>query len=44
MDIDNDWLRVRYDPAKVAPQQMLQTAAKQDYTAKIVDGAKAPPP
>jgi hypothetical protein len=34
--LKNDLLRVRYDPGRVTPAQMLQTIDKQGYEAKEV--------
>ena len=38
-DWKNDLLTVRYDPARVNPQQMIQLIDKQGYPAKVVQDA-----
>jgi len=44
VDLEENRLRVDYDPAKVSPAEMLETVAKQDFTATIVSepGQAAP--
>jgi hypothetical protein len=35
-DLKKDLLKVRYDPAQVTPQQMMQTTEKLKFPAKVV--------
>jgi hypothetical protein len=44
VNVDNDWLVVRYDPARVNPQALVEGVRKQGFTAKVVPGETADPP
>ncbi len=43
-DLDNDLLRVQFDPAKVSPRQMLQAVDKQGFAAEVRKEEEPPPP
>ena len=37
-DLKNNLLRVRYDPARLKPEQLLETVGDQGFQGKIVPG------
>jgi hypothetical protein len=43
VDLKNDLCIVRYDPAKVSTEQMLQTIDKQGYDGKVVPSGAGTP-
>jgi hypothetical protein len=41
VDLKKDLLHVRYDPAKVTQEQMLQAIAKLDFEGKVIPDGDA---